>query len=211
MALKISRFVSKLWQGVGDRQTQAAIADLAQKVEELARQTSPGLVWPDGIVPSLVPCPPGWELVTELVGRMPLGADPANRDAGATGGSMTHTHTIAHDHTMAHTHTIDHGHTAPSTGAAGSHSHSVEVLGESVLPGADPPVTVGADSIYFTDTAANHTHTVSVNNHTGNSGGSSAANTGGSSAANSGSTDATPAYVKVYFCRRIVPEGPDRR
>lgn len=60
-----------------------------------------------------------WE---SLGGRFLIGQD-GTYSAGSTGGSATHTHTIAHTHTMAHTHDISHTHTMAHTHTL-SHTHT---------------------------------------------------------------------------------------
>ena len=126
-------------------------------------------------------------------GRVAVGVDPADPDfatPGQVGGTKavtltveqmpSHTHTQdAHSHTSAaHAHSINHGHTA-STGSAGEHTHNAMQN-----PNINGNVISGGSGAGWSSSAAGgwqlgsgplgsagaHTHTVTVANHSGNSG-----------------------------------------
>jgi len=218
--LNVDRYKSVDWQGVTDQATRGAVRDVAQKLERLAMDISVGLVNVGGIIMTTEDeCPPGWELVAEFVDRVPLGTDDVTV-VGTTGGSMTHAHDIpeqaspttssngAHTHAIeldgTHNHAIDSdaSHTHPTTatstskkmenaadgdvtyinsigvntGAGSSHNHGG-------VTSTDPDHSHGG----ATGSNGAHTHTVPAHDHGGET----------------DDTDATPAHVRVLFCRRI--------
>lgn len=97
MDIDVRRYVSTLWTRVTDAASKDAHRDLAQKVEQLARDLKaadtggfkPGMsVFFWGTVDEI---PDGWEEATEMRGRFPRGM-PLAGTPGATGGSNKHTH-----------------------------------------------------------------------------------------------------------------------
>lgn len=81
--------------------------------------------------------PAGWDRVTELDGIYPKGIATASTQPGATGGSVSHSHTLG-----GHTHNLDHSHTVTGATSAGSGAIS------------STPGTAGTTAI-----ATTHTHT----------------------------------------------------
>lgn len=97
MDIDVRRYISTLWTRIADPQSRAAQRDMAQKLEQLARdlkaiETSgfkSGMsVFFWGTVDEI---PDGWEEATEMRGRFPRGM-PSGGTPGATGGSEKHTH-----------------------------------------------------------------------------------------------------------------------
>jgi microcystin-dependent protein len=131
----------------------------------------------------------------DMRGRFPLGVATAGTGStlGATGGAIDHTHT-AGDHTHSFSATTNaNGGFSTNTGANGGHSHSVTASGSaSVESGFDTQAGTGADRTAThthtvnvsgsTDTASDHTHSISVGDHThtvsGTTGTSGAGSTG---------------------------------
>lgn len=98
--------------------------------------------------------------------------------AGADSVVLTIANLAAHSHSMAHTHVMTHGHTG-STGSDGAYTTTLNFGGNYVDSGNNTGNQVprwGSNKAIAT--AADHTHTVAINNFTGSTGGSSAANTG---------------------------------
>lgn len=206
MALKLAKYTAGLWRNVTDAAVKLALKELAEKLDALARDVDGGLVFVGAILIVLgdVAVPAGWEVVVELSGRVPLGTVVANKDAGTTGGSMSHvnsiptqaagqtgTTTVPHTHSIAasgtHTHTV--GRTVGGVNAGdGTHGfvNFIDTVGQA---NADGDHTHGGNTGAATDTT--HLHLTAAHNHGGNT----------------GAADHTPAHVKVLFCRRVRPES----
>jgi microcystin-dependent protein len=130
-----------------------------------------------------------------MKGHVPVGRDSAQSEfdsLGKTGGSKTHTLTIAempsHTHTQdSHNHTQNsHGHT---TQGAGGHGHTVYGLNTGIPAGSNG-FGVGMLRLnnggynYATEGVGNHSHTVDANTATNNATTATNQNTGGGGAHN---------------------------
>ena len=203
MALKLAKYTAGLYRSVTDSVVRQALKELADKLEQLARDVDGGLVFVGAILIVLgdVRVPAGWEVVVELEGRVPLGTVVANKDAGTPGGSMSHTNPIgAQAATNTGATAID-GHTH-NIGTSGTHTHTVTrttgtagagaVVGLiSTVGNADPDGNHDHGGVTSNTSGTSHTHSIAAHDH------------GGAT----GSSDHTPAHVKVLFCRRIRPES----
>lgn len=214
------KFNATRWQDIPAGVVREAAREQAEKTTALADAIDHlATMDPDFILPWLgAACPPGWELVAELEGRVMLGTTVAAQNVGTTGGSMSHVHDMGHGHTAPATGSSgghDHGaatgnagshdHTG-TTGSDGAHSHSLTETSDLMQNAADGSVfydvgtstgSVGnhshtissqADHAHSITAATGHTHTVTVDNMAGNT----------------ASADSTPAHVKVLFCRRVL-------
>ena len=142
-------------------------------------------------------------------GRFLRGSTTAGIQDGAPTKSIAHTHnfslTVAN--LPIHDHSITHGHTA-SSNHTGSHFHAQKV---SVAIGGTGTrhdyngdgASTGFPQGISTDSAGAHSHTITVNNHTGNSG-----STGSGSAVTTGPASVTtinvePAYLNTFYIIRV--------
>jgi microcystin-dependent protein len=165
----------------------------------------------------------------DLAGRMPMGADttfPLGSQGGAVSTVLTmaqvpqHTHTIAHTHDMSHAHSassgavnLDHGHHFVVGGGGHEHFYSANVNRQNYQAGGSFGATYaeatagtagGGGHTHEGDTwgvagGLNHAHSVTVNTHSGSTGGSSAANSGTAGSAAPDAVPTLPPYVGVTF------------
>lgn len=135
-------------------------------------------------------CPSGWTRVSDFDGKLPRGA-PASTWSGFTdGGVATHKHTLPD--VVSHTHTISSQ--AASTGSDGAHSHSFNKYGGT---GSSDVLTVGifaSTSSLLSESAGEHSHTVTIPAHNTDAAGSSAAETA--------TETSYPPYIKLVFCKK---------
>lgn len=201
----------------------------------LSGQTIPDA---DSLYPNLwAVAPANWKSGTSLVlpnmsNRVLMGGGTM----GSTGGSNSftlstanlpaHTHTINHDHPTVnsgtqsanHTHTINHTHSA-SAAAAGAHAHSYPVrIGATVGNNTNvPPIAANQGTLTSTPTnsAGNHSHSISVAAYNGSSGSNNVGHyhavnlppfSGSSGVAGSSTPTAvtvTPNHLRINFMVKI--------
>lgn len=105
MPLKPEKYRSIKAQTIPDPATRAAFEDIAQRLEQLARDAESRVSGLDAVpVGTIVfwlgavnDIPTGWEVATELNGRFPRGmsSPAAGATGGATGGATDHTHNMS--------------------------------------------------------------------------------------------------------------------
>lgn len=188
---KVARYVSTLWTRITDPATKDSSRDLAQKIEDLARQleamsgamASGSIIHFDGAT-----CPPGWSEYTAAENRMLRGM-PSGGTPGATGGSDSHSHGMSHTHNISHTHT-------GSTNSAGDHVHTgldASSLGTNFASGG-PYQAANASTWTVSDGAHSH-GTLFIDPPSTNT-------SGGASTSNTGSASTLPAYIQFLVCRK---------
>lgn len=99
MSLNPKKYASVLWQGIEDPKAKRALMDLAQKVEQLARDAEARVAGMDAVPAGTIvfwlgtaaSIPAGWSEVTSLRSKFPRGM-ASGGTPGTTGGSDTHTH-----------------------------------------------------------------------------------------------------------------------
>lgn len=125
--------------------------------------------------------------VPDMRDRFPQGAS-ATKPLGTYGGSasttLTASHIPQHSHTMTHTHDATHDHSASAGNDTPDHSHAYYREGFTAidyLAGGGTGALVASGASYAPETfgaSARHSHAITVNTRSMNTGASSAANTG---------------------------------
>lgn len=136
-------------------------------------------------------------------GRVPVGVDTTQTEftvVEKTGGSKTHTHTIAHTHTMAHTHSRGTLTAAVNFSSNDIKSrYSTDTSGDYAVVGWTPTSRMTGQGGVNNNFSTWQTEGVPV---VGNTGAASTSTTSASSAANSGSTSTLPPYITCYMWKR---------
>lgn len=166
--------------------------------------------------------PYGWAVcdgsngTPDMRGRVPVGVKAADTDfdtLGETGGGKSIS--IGAD---SHQHTIDHGHSGGSHHHSGS-AHTHDLAHGHTASSGTPNSTTAADPIAGAAASTTHSHTITVNNASGNTGSGGGSDTGDSSvtiATSSGlvtgvggGSGSTPSimnpYLALHFIMRILP------
>jgi hypothetical protein len=206
MALNPPKYRSTRTLSIKDDATRLAFEDLAQKLEQLARDAkddgfpSGAIVYWLGAADTI---PKGWSLVTELQGRFPRGMAAAGT-VGTLGGSDTHAHTMTHTHTgaadadsgSAHHHTIK---------PDGGHSHNVTLNypADNVAAGSSYSVVGNPFSAAYTSSVLDHSHGTATGNPAGTNEGTHSHNlTINNYTGNTGSQSTLPSYVDGIWIRK---------
>ena len=120
------------------------------------------------------------------------------KEAGSSVGDHNTQQNASHSHSINHNHTINHNHPAKTTSSNGAHTHDVpyEIKGVYDASGSN---TATQSDVSPTDnftalSAGAHTHTVDIDNYSGNSG----THTGNSGS--NGGSDLRPESIVAMLC-----------
>jgi hypothetical protein len=148
-----------------------------------------------------VACPSGWTRVSAWDGKFLRGAAAY----GGTGGSDTHTHSIASGHTHSitdHTHSAGHTHSIPAHTHSANHAHNSQTHTHYGVTAGSGNTTAGnaynASATVSTDSQGSGTS--GSGGGTSASGGAGTSGSGGTGTSDAGSS--VPAYINVVFCKK---------
>jgi hypothetical protein len=173
------KYVSAAWKNLPQGSPREALQDVSQKLGAFANDFDRlPIMAPGFIMPWLgEACPPGWELVTSMIGNVMLGVAEHDALIGKGAGSMSHTNSIPLEPSGLTGLTNIDGHTHSEASSTGIIKAGT---------GADVTVVTSIAANTGGATSTSHQHSTPAHSHGGVT----------------GSADHTPAHIKVLFCRR---------